>query len=107
MTHRQFVAFERWLADERDEPTPEQFYLMQVACEVRRGYAKHPRQVKMKDFRLRFGRPKPVGHTKESVELSKQVWLQRMSMKPVVVKEDPQGPGDSPHVGLRDPEGEE
>lgn len=59
------------------------YYLMQVACEVRRGYARYPRRVKMEDFLLTFkevetGPPAPE-QRKRRTERSKQAWLEAMT----------------------------
>jgi hypothetical protein len=86
MSHRQFQAWQHWLNDQWDEPSRTDAYLMQIACEVRRGNAKHPGQVQLKHFVLRFTPPKPAPPTPETIAASKAVWLGRMGMKADVVE---------------------
>lgn len=72
-----FSEFLDWLqylewAERRD--TKSDYYLAQIAAEVRRGYVKSPRQVKVKDFLLKMQRP-------EQRLSSKQTWLQALGIK--------------------------
>jgi hypothetical protein len=55
MTHRQFVAFNKWLDEQEFIPSRADTYVMQIALEVHRiGYmfSKTPPSLKLKDFRL-------------------------------------------------------
>ena len=51
----------------------EEYYLAQIAAEVRRGIAKHPKKVHMKDFILDFEKKKV--EDQDSTKRSKQFWF--------------------------------
>jgi hypothetical protein len=55
MTHKQYMAWLAWLADQWNQPSRSDAYAMQVAAEVYRGNAKKPREVQAKQFVLKFG----------------------------------------------------
>jgi len=78
-----FREFEDWLlyldwADYRHQ-TREDYYLAQIALEVRRSYVKHPNQVKFKDF---VYRPPDIKEKEDRVAASKAAWLSVLEMKP-------------------------
>lgn len=54
MTHRQYVAWQKWLSSQWNEPSRTDHYLMQVAAESFRPHARHPEAVKMDSYRLKF-----------------------------------------------------
>lgn len=54
-TYRQYRVLVAWLDMEWNKPDRHDGYLMQIACEIRRMFAKHPQNVKMSHFRLKFG----------------------------------------------------
>ena len=41
LTHRQYAAWQAWRELQWDRPTRDNFYQMQTACEVRRGYTRN------------------------------------------------------------------
>lgn len=47
-----------WLEDRDNKPTPTQYYLMEIACEVRKSRVEKPGKVKLSDMQLRFDLPK-------------------------------------------------
>ena len=72
-----FSEFLDWLqylewAERRD--TKNDYYLAQIAAEVRRGNVKSPRLVKIKDLLLKMQKPKQRLS-------SKQIWLQALGIK--------------------------
>lgn len=68
-TSREFVDWNKYLAGELERELEtrrkEDYYLAQIACEVRRANAKHPGQVKLEHFLLKFGKPAPTGKPTE------------------------------------------
>jgi len=56
----------------------EDYYLAQIAAEIRRGNVKKPRQVRLKDFILKFAKKKVVDTSKMNLEkrttISKRFW---------------------------------
>ena len=84
MTHRQFRAWQAWLARQWDEPDRTDHYLMQVAAEVRRSAAgRKARQVKLEHLRIRFVEKKaPESLSPADLELrKKQVSQQRLARR--------------------------
>lgn len=87
VTHRQFLAWQAWFTFSVNDPGRIEYYLMQIAMEVRRGHVKKPNSLKMDQFKLNFkageeeSNPKPKRRmTKEEVSaISKQRWLSRMT----------------------------
>ncbi len=54
LSHREYLTWLSWLQLQDNEPTVDQYYLMQIAQEVRRGYAKKPKTVKLEHMKLKF-----------------------------------------------------
>lgn len=54
-TYRQYIAWLEWLDRQWDIPTRIEFYLMQIAMEVRRVLSKFPNKIKLLDFMLKRG----------------------------------------------------
>lgn len=74
MTHREYRTWVAHLDQEWNEPDRTDHYLMKIAAEVARKFAKHPEQITPDTMRLRFGAaPKPIT-PEEAVEQSKRVW---------------------------------
>ena len=81
MTHREFLMWLWFFEDDLENPSKTEQYLMQIAAEIRAGNVKNPRSVKMKDFHLRFKKPKPeqLSTTREQqAGLSKAMWRSRL-----------------------------
>ncbi|MBU0847696.1 hypothetical protein KKH23_10960 [Patescibacteria group bacterium] len=55
-TSREFVEWQEYLDLDRDTPQREDYYLAQIAAEVRRGMVKAPARVHLKHFLLKFSR---------------------------------------------------
>lgn len=56
LTHRQFIAWQCWLNAQLNIPTRDNFYQMQIACEVRRTFTKNPNKINPNQFKLSFGK---------------------------------------------------
>lgn len=59
------------------------YYLAQVACEVRRSFVKNPKSIKMQDFVIEFAKKKPKKKIKKSfdIEKSKAFWFGGLGLK--------------------------
>jgi hypothetical protein len=68
-----------WLEMQWERPNRTDWYLMQIAAEVRRGLVKRPNDVKTEHLKLRFvldGRKQAAARTPhEQMLFSKQCWL--------------------------------
>lgn len=82
VTHRQFIAWMEYLnSEEGTRPTLLYYYLMQIACEVRRVLAKKPAEIKLEDFELKFSPVKLDTRTPEQKAAeAKSVWKARLGM---------------------------
>ena len=73
-TETQLKAWLVWIAKKREqdlaEPTPTQWYLMQIAAEVARVLSKNPRAIKTESFKIKFTKPKKL-----SLEQVKARWF--------------------------------
>jgi hypothetical protein len=67
MTHRQYLCWQEWLAQDLDRMDRTSYYLAGVICEVRRSYSKNPRKIQVKDTVLKFDRVPPKGKRKKVV----------------------------------------
>ena len=54
---------------------------MQVAAEIRRGYAKNPNSVKLSDMKLKMDSPKIPITREEAAAKSKATWFGRLGIK--------------------------
>lgn len=69
-----------WLNNQWNEPDKKDYYLMQIAQEVRRVLSKSPSKIKLKDFLIKFkqGRREPVAKKPDNKTLAqwaKAKWL--------------------------------
>jgi hypothetical protein len=68
-----------WLRMQWDRPDRTDWYLMQIAAEVRKGLVKHPNSVKTDQLKIKFifdeCRPAAVLTPEEQMRVSKQCWL--------------------------------
>jgi hypothetical protein len=76
VTYREFLSWLDYLNWAEDRTEKSEYYLAQIAAEVRRGYVKHPKSVKTKDFIL-----KSV-EKKQTMSKSKSTWLGFFNLKP-------------------------
>lgn len=78
-----------------DEPSLTDHYLMQLNADVVRGHAKHPRQVKAEQFRLKLrastspakedGKTAGPRDAREAAAWQKAAWIARVGMKPTII----------------------
>jgi len=74
-----------FLAQEFNHPDRHDYYLAQVAAEVRRGSmnCKHPNKVRLKDMLLKFeNKEKKTETLKEADARAKKFWLSFIGHKP-------------------------
>jgi len=53
-TSTEFMQWQQYFRQELEDPKREELYLAQIAAEVRRFVAKHPRNIKISDFVLKL-----------------------------------------------------
>jgi len=71
-----------WLDSQWNEPSRTDYYLMQVAREVKRVLSSKPASVKLLDFKLPFGEEaKPTKPTDKQIEAHKATWIGRLGGK--------------------------
>lgn len=80
VTYRQYKAWMSWLDDQWNSPDRHDFYLMQIAAEVRRPNVKTPSRVQMKDFVVKFeerGSKRKLSQAQKDLmnRLNKSKWL--------------------------------
>jgi ribosomal protein S19E (S16A) len=91
VSHREHLIWVEHLRAEREAewetPTPEQWYMMAIAAEVRRVLSRNPRDIKVEDFRLRFrtGPQKPVS-PEVALAWSKAHWGLAVGLPPEAMK---------------------
>ena len=73
-THREYLAWLAYLEDQWNEPTLTDFYLMEIAAEVRRVLSKKPNDIRIGQFLLKFGKGSQAQQQPESVEAVKARW---------------------------------
>jgi len=76
ITHREFLNWLEFLDWDYDRSSKQDYYLAQIAAEVRRSYVKHANKVKTKDFLLQIEKKKPAATD------SKSAWLGFFNIKP-------------------------
>lgn len=59
-TNREYRTWMRWLENEDNNPSRSDWYLMQVAAEIRRSNRKDPNSVAVRDLKLTLKREKVV-----------------------------------------------
>lgn len=80
MTRTEFFDWLVFLRMEKEEHGKMDYYLAQIAAEVRRTRVKHPNQVKTKDLLLRTTSTTVVP-TPEKRSASKSIWLSALKVK--------------------------
>ena len=81
-THRELLTWLAWLDNKESNPDPTQYYLMQIAAEVRRVLAKNPSKVKLDDFQLQFNTAgsQATPDPEQAVKHSKHRWRAFLGM---------------------------
>ena len=92
-THRELLAWNEWLDEQWNQPTRSDHYLMQIAQEVRRSFAK--KCPKFSAFKIPFQTPKPAKPVSpetiaQRAAIAKAIWSQRLGRK---VETDGEGNG--------------
>ena len=86
LTHREFLALDKYLREEWNEPSRSDWYLMQVAAEIRaigQSFSKTPKPVRLQDLKIEFKEErrkekKPL--TKEErAKIAKAIWMARLN----------------------------
>lgn len=75
----EFLEWVVFLGKEEARHTKQDFYLAQIAAEIRRGWVKNPKTVKIKDFLAEV--ESTPGPSKPGSK-SKSVWLGAFNIKP-------------------------
>ena len=78
ITSSEFVEWNSFLSGEMNTLSRGDFYLAQIAAEVRRGYVKNPRKVKIEDMLISFRMESGEGQedtVEDTVKRSKAFWL--------------------------------
>lgn len=93
MTYRQLLAWMCWLEQQWNEPDRHDYYLMQIAYEVKRGNAKRPSSVHWDKCKIPF---KQVGQKqrvtpKQASDRAKARWVGMMGVPVKVVDADTSG----------------
>jgi hypothetical protein len=86
-TYREYQMLMQWLEMEFDRPDRIDYYLMQIAAEVRRGNVKKPNSVKMEKFHLKFTHQRRRPKTQEEIDritvASQARWMSAVGMTAV------------------------
>jgi len=93
-TKRQIAAWLVYLKQKWDSPTTTEYYLMQIAAEIRRTKAKDPRRVRIEDLRIIFRskrshRDMTEEEKKQAAQASKNAWIGMFKGKVKVVNSKP------------------
>jgi hypothetical protein len=78
-TEREMKITLAWLEMQWDHPNRTDWYLMQIAAEVRKGLVKRPNNVKTENLKIKFKFdrkcPAPATTPEQQMMISKQCWL--------------------------------
>lgn len=93
ITHRQYICWLVWLKNQQNIPTKDNYYQMQIACELRRTVVKNPNKINTEDFKLKFVRKNNKDEEISEEEFKKQVQMTKaivMSMMtaPITVENE-------------------
>ena len=77
ITSREFLEWRVYLEREQSQATVDHYYLAQIAAEVRRGWVRKPKSVKLQDFILKTEQQQAATTTSQQVrtEQSRAMWL--------------------------------
>lgn len=90
LTHRQFICWSYWLAQQWQTPTRDNFYQMQIASEIRRTVSKTPNKVNTNTFKIKFEPEKKTideETKKKQLELTKSIFMGFMTA-PITIRQD-------------------
>lgn len=74
-TSTEFLEWIQYFEIEVNEFNRTDYFLAQIACEVRRGHSKNPRDPKLKDFLLTFRTASSPSKPPPTLAQSKAFWL--------------------------------
>lgn len=77
--YSEFLEWKIFLDKEEERQTKLDYYLAQIAAEVRRGWVKNPKSVKVKDMLLNV--QNASGPAEKRIARSKAVWLGAVNLK--------------------------
>lgn len=92
-TERDLIRWLSWFDMQLERPRREDYYLMQIACEVRRVLSSKPNQIHLDDFQLKFkssvppSKPQPTApsdkppFSQEELQKKKSVWGAMLGIK--------------------------
>jgi len=82
-TSTEFVIWMEYLERDVNAFHPENFYLAQIAAEIRRSFVKNPKQIRLKDFLLKFIMPEEPKKLsiKERSKRMKRFWFFHVGLK--------------------------
>ena len=80
-TSREFVEWSIIVEESEKEFTKQDYYLAQIAAEVRRSFVKNPSKVLLKDFFLQFEeKEKPKMTREQATTFAKAAWFGRLGI---------------------------
>lgn len=107
ITHRQYEMWQLWLDQQWNKPSRTDHYLMQIAMEVRRPNVKGSKNLKMKDFVIKFtsqdGRVGSKLSKEQATAFSKAKWLSAFGGKTKIREVKVPAPVSSPTDGPSKP----
>lgn len=92
ITYSEFLEWQEFFRLEALKNLKADWYLAQIAAEVRRGIVKDPEKVRVKDFILRYATPEEASESRTEdlkthrTMLSKSAWLSAINKTPNNVK---------------------
>ena len=81
MTHREYEARLAWIDKYEDVPSRDNWYMMQVAAEVRRSQLKNPSSVSLKDMKLKKEEVTQPVTLEEATARAKTRWYGMLGIK--------------------------
>jgi len=92
ITYSEFLEWQEFLVLERNKARKLDYYLAQIAAEVRRGMVKNPNEVKLSQFLLRFATKEEIDaasaeeYKAQRATLSMAAWFSLLGMDPEKLK---------------------
>jgi len=85
VSHREYLLWLSYFEVQTENPTTDQWYLAQIAQEVRRVLSKNKKSIKLKQFLLKFTKgkeqPKQPVDPQEATKVVRSRWFGRLGMK--------------------------
>lgn len=77
MSHREYLTRLAWIEENWNDPDRSDYYLMQIAQEIRKVMSKKPKNIKLDHLKIKFGMKEDL--QKKQADRSKQIWLQALN----------------------------